>query len=255
MASRSVDMYELRVPLDAVKRLSDENRFSYYLLGHIFNELMSLQKIVSFALPKHEDSRPARFRPENGQAMFMFRLASGKIREASKAIRMNKQLASTLHNLILPRMVDGQNRLVKLNAAIDAASWLIPLRNGMVFHFPSFEDWEPHVKPDDSWVDDYVFLGEQSGNTFYDGADSVAQEWMFSQLGHPNLREAVDLLIGQLVELLTEMNTFLEDVLGTFIAEVMLDGKGMQKHVGKVLCTQFDQVSIPFWTVMKSRKD
>jgi hypothetical protein len=52
MTSRSVDMYELRVPLDAVKRLSDEDRFSYYLLGHIFNELMSLQKIVGFALPK-----------------------------------------------------------------------------------------------------------------------------------------------------------------------------------------------------------
>lgn len=82
MTSRSIDIYEIRIPLDAVKKLSDEDRFSYYLLGHIFNELMSLQKIVGFALPKHDDVRPARVRPEHAQAMFLFRIASGKIWEA-----------------------------------------------------------------------------------------------------------------------------------------------------------------------------
>lgn len=60
MQNRSVGMYALNVPLDFIKKLSDEQRFVYYLLGHIFNELMCLQKLVSFALPKHDDRRPAR---------------------------------------------------------------------------------------------------------------------------------------------------------------------------------------------------
>ena len=255
MATRSVDIYEIRVPLDAVKRLSDEDRFSYYLLGHIFNELMSLQKIVGFSLPKHDDTRPARVRPEHSQAMFLFRLACGKIWEASQSIRQNKQLATTLRNLVLPKMPDGPARLKALNVAINAAPWLSPMRNGMGFHFPSFKDWESHVVPDASWVDDYVYLGERSGNTFYDAADTVAQGWMFSQYGIPNIREAVDPLIGQMIGLLREMNTFLEDALSTFIGEVILEGKGVQRHVGKVLSPQHDQVSIPFWTAMLSRKD
>lgn len=58
MTNRTVEMYEIRIPLDAVKKLSDEDRFSYYLLGYIFNELMSLQKLIAFALPKHDDTRP-----------------------------------------------------------------------------------------------------------------------------------------------------------------------------------------------------
>ena len=79
MKNRSVEMYALIVPLDAIKKLSEEQRFAYYLLGHMFNEVMCLQKLVGFALPKHDDVRPARQRPELGQAMFLFRLACGKI--------------------------------------------------------------------------------------------------------------------------------------------------------------------------------
>jgi hypothetical protein len=252
MTNRAVDIYEIRIPLDAVKKLSVEDRFSYYLLGHIFNELMSLQKIVGFALPKHDDSRPARVRPEHAQAMLFFRIASGKIWEASQTIRSNKQLASTLKNLVLPKMLDGPTRLKTMNAAINAAPWLSPLRNGMGFHFPTFKDWESHVIPDATWEDDYLFIGSQSGNTFYDAADMVAQSWMFSQYGLDNIREAVDPLIRQMIDLLGKMNTFIEDVLGVFISEIILDGKAQKEHVGKVLSPQHDRVFLPFWTSMPS---
>lgn len=182
MNTRSVEMYPLTVPLDTVKRLTDERRFAYYLLGHTFNELICLQKLVAFALPKHDDHRPARLRPELGQAMFLFRLASGKIWEASRAIRDNKELASALRDDVLPRMDKGKEWLKELNAAINSARWLSPLRNGMGFHFPTFERWSTHVVPDESWVDDVVFLGDKSGNTYYDAADTVAQAWMFEQM-------------------------------------------------------------------------
>lgn len=255
MTNRSVDMYEIRIPLNAVKQLSHEDRFSYYLLGHIFNELMSLQKIVGFALPKHNDTRPARVRPEHAQAMFLFRLASGKMWEAIETIRKNKQLSSTLRNLVLPKMPGGSDRLKALNASINAAPWLSPLRNGMGFHFPTFERWESHVVPDASWEDDYVFLGEQSGNTFYDASDAVAQGWMFSQYGHQNVREAVEPLISQMIALLGEMNTFLEEAIGTFIGEVLMDGKLKRRHLGKVIGPQHDKVVVPFWTAMVSASD
>ena len=254
MTNRTVEMYEIRIPLEAVKKLSDEDRFSYYLLGHIFNELMSLQKLIAFALPKHDDTRPARLRPEHAQAMFLFRLASAKIWEAIKAIRENKHLASTLLNLVLPKMSGGRERLKTLNAAVNAAKWLSPMRNGMGFHMPTFEQWRPYLVPDDAWVDDSVFLSDRSGNTFYDAADTIAEAWMFSQYGLPNARDAVEPLIGQMIELLATMNTFLEDALGTLIGEVLLDGADGRRSVGKVSSPDFERVSIPFWTAMKPRK-
>ena len=243
-------MFSLTVPLGAIKRLSDEQRFAYYLLGHIFNELICLQKLVGFSMPKHDDSRPARLRPELGQAMFLFRLASGKIWEASESIRKTKQLAGTLRKDVLPHMPDGSARLKALNKAISGAAWLSPLRNGMGFHFPTFERWSTHIVPDESWVDDIVFFGDKSGNTYYDAADTVAQAWMFEQYKAVDLKSAVDPLIGQMIELLGMMNSFLEDALATLIAKVVLQGSVKPHAAGKVLAPEFNSVAIPFWTAM-----
>lgn len=254
MRSRSVEMYSVSVPLEAIKKLSDEQRFVYYLLGHIFNELMCLQKLVSFALPKHNDRRPARLRPELGQAMFLFRIASGKIWEASKAIRKTKEVAKVLREDVLPQMPDGKKRLKDLNIAIDSAAWLSPLRNGLGFHFPTFEHWNGHLIPDETWADDIVFFGDKSGNTYYDAADTVAQAWMFAQYEAADLRSAVDPLIEQMINLLRVMNSFLEDSLGAFIADVILEGPASQQTEGKVLAPELEGVSVPFWTSMPSRR-
>lgn len=247
-------MYALTVPLNAIMRLTDEQRFAYYLLGHTFNELMCMQKLVAFTMPKHDDHRPARLHPELGQAMFLFRVASAKVWEASKTIRENQKLATALRKDVLPRMTGGKERLKELNAAINGASWLSPLRNGMGFHFPTFDRWKNHLEPDDSWVDDVVFFGEMSGNTYYDAADSVAQAWMFEQYGTDDSRAAVTSMIEQMIDLLRMMNSFLEDVLGVFITKVIMEAPSTPQLVGKVLVPEFERFSIPFWTTMTPRQ-
>ena len=252
MTSRSVEMHEIRVPLEAVKRLSDEDRYSYYVLGHMFNELMCLQKLVGFALSKHDDRRPARLRPEYAQALFLFRMASSKIWEATLSLR-SKEVAATLRKAILPRMANGTDRLKALNAAVNAARWLADMRNGIGFHFPSFAQWKPFTTPDGDWVDDVIFVGNQAGNTFYDASDSIAQHWMFRQYDS-DVRASVDPLINEMIGLLRTVNSFLEDTLGVFVAEVLLAGNGQRKTVGKVIAPLHDRVSIPFWTAFTNDK-
>jgi hypothetical protein len=253
MTARAVEIYKVRIPLEAVSKLSVEDRFSYYLLGHLFNELMSLQKIVGFALPKHDDQRPARVRPELAQAMLLFRMASGKLYESVLAIR-DKTLSATLRSLILPKMNDGVGRLKAVNAAVSNASWLSPLRNGMAFHAPTLDDWKVHIAPDETWVDDVVYMGRQSGNTFYDAADTVAQAWMFTQYD-ADVRKAVDPLITEMIDLLGMVNIFLEDCLTIFVEVVMLDEEPSLEPIGKVLSPQHNKVFIPFWTSMPPKKN
>ncbi len=101
---------------------------------------------------------------------------------------------------------------------------------------------------------DQVFLGKQSGNTFYGAADTVAQSWMFGQYEAPNVRDAVDPLIGQMIELLRVTNLFLEDALTILIGDVLLEGKGVPTLVGRVFGPVHDRVSVPFWTSMRSPK-
>jgi hypothetical protein len=253
--TRSVQMHTLTVPLSAIEKLSDKQRFAYYLLGHISNELICMQKLVGFALPKHNDRRPARLNPELGQAMFLFRLASGKVWEAGETIRKSKELASVLRADVLPHLPQGTQRLKEVNLAINNAKWLSPLRNGMGFHYPTFERWSKLVAPDESWMDDVVYLGTQSGNTYHDAADTIAQAWMFGQYEGGDPRRAVDPLIGEMISLLGLFNTFLEDALGVFVSHVILAGGGAEpKPAGKVLAPDFESVAVPFWTAMPPRR-
>lgn len=250
MSSRPVGIEEIKIPLNRIKSLSDEHRYSYYLLGHMFNELMFMQKLVGFAFPKHDDVRPQRLRPELAQTMFLFRIACSKIWEAKLKIN-SKEVSATLRNVVLPKMDGGQQRLKDLNAKLKDASWLSGMRNEIGFHYPNFEDWKAHITPNDQWTDDYVFLSGLSGNTFYDASDSAAQGLMFGQYGLANPREAVKPLVDEMIELLRVVNSFLEDALGEFIGSFILEGKGKRRAVGKVLSPAHVEVFIPFWTSMR----
>jgi hypothetical protein len=255
MTSRAVQFHELRIPLQAIKGLSEEDRFAYYLLGHMFNELMCLQKLVAFALPKHDDVRPALRRPELAQALTLFRLACSKIWEAKLALQ-TKEVSKTLRIVVLPELENGRARLKALNAELNAAPWLGPLRNGLGFHFPDFKQWKADTTPQAGWVDDVVIFGESSGNTFYEAAETIAETWMFRECAMfgGDMAPDPDRLIRQMIDLLAAMNDFLEDALGVFIAVVIMKNQGQSKPSGKIVAPDFEKVSIPFWTSMDPRK-
>lgn len=248
MKHRSVEMHELNVPLREVRKLSDGDRYTYYLLGHMFNELMCLQKLVAYSLPKHDDRRPARFHPEFAQTLMLFRIATGKVWEASKTLR-SPQVSTLLLTHVLPKMDGGAKRLDQLNEKVDSAKWLRPLRNGMGFHFPSIDKWKEFVEPQGDWVDDSIFLGSATGNTFYASSESVAQHWMFSLIGVEEKKVAADTMINEMIELLRLMNSFIEDALGTLIAEHLLRGE-VPVPVGTVLAPEFAAFQLPFWTYL-----
>ena len=62
-------------------------------------------------------------------------------------------------------------------------------------------------------------------------------------------------MIEEMIRLLRLMNSFLEDALGTFIAEVIMERPSVPHLIGKVLAPKFDRVSIPFWTSMPARRE
>lgn len=250
MANQPVAMRELRIPVTDILRMTEQERFSYYVLGHMFNELNCLQKLIAFAMPKHDDTRPARLGPELAQAMFLFRLGCGKIWEAHGRINNSIEVVKTLRERVFPKMPTGPARQRELNRAIGAAPWLSKLRNGMGFHFPSFDDWAHLIKPDETWVPDSIFFAEMTGNTFYAASESIAQAWMFGLHGAADIRAAAEPMIEQMIELLRLCSSFLEDVIGVLVAEVVLSDVRPPELVGEVNAPEFESVSIPFWTAM-----
>lgn len=252
MANRSITVKELKIPISAVSALNEHQRYTYYLLGHIFNELMCLQKIIMFSVPKHGDIRTARLDPEIGQILLFFRLASGKVLEASQLIN-NGIVSRVLEQIIFPKLSDGSSRLEALNVKLSVAEWLIKIRNKLSFHYPSFGDWKDVTTPNADWIPDLIFMEELSGNVFYSGPENVARYWMFGRINSDDPSKGVTPLIDELIDLLTVMTSFLEDVLSVFIVEVLLNGSEKPRDIGKVSAPDAKSVAIPFWIHMPKR--
>jgi hypothetical protein len=216
----------------------------------MFNELMCLQKLIYFTMPRHSDTREIRRGPEMSQAVFLFRIALSKIGEARNELRDNKVLQATFSNLIFPKWPDGTNRRALLDAALDRATWLSALRNKIGFHFPNFNQLELHVQPTDEWIDDYIYMSDQSGNVFYDAANVVVLHWMFSLYGAGKVADAVDPMINEMIDLIKLMTTYLEDAIAVFIAESILSDRNTRVRGEAVIAPKFADVQLPFWTCM-----
>ena len=262
----SVDVQKLVIPLEDIKSISDRDRYSYYLLGHMFNELMCLQELIFYALPRHGDTRDYRRRPELAQAMFLFRVALSKISEVRKELKENNVLKSTFETQIFPHWVEGRQRLQRVDAALAAANWLSKLRTKVGFHFPTFKQWEPYVKPTETWEPDIIFLSRESGNVFYDASNDVVAHWMFSMYGVDEatdaiapmmvdeVKKAIDPMIAQMIDLVTLMDSYLEDSIGVMIDKSIFRNHDMPVPCGPVVAPQFADVQIPFWTQMSPSK-
>ena len=78
---------------------------------------------------------------------------------------------------------------------------------------------------------------------------------MFEQYGLVDVKTAVEPMIDEMIDLLRLMNSYLEDALGVFISEVIMDRPVARELVGKVLAPEIGQVSIPFWTAMPNKRE
>ncbi len=263
----SVEVHRLLIPLHKLKNISDDDRYSYYLLSHMFNELMCLQKLIHFAMPKHGDRRTVRFHPEMAQAQFLFRIALGKVSEVRDELEKNKKLEATFIRLIQPRWPEEQQCRAILLAALDSAPWLKKLRNRLGFHFPNFVQLLPFITPNDEWKDDEIFVSNLSGNTFYDAANDVVLHLMFSlyssdpqaegsikPVGTERLLESMDSMIRQMIDLITQVNNYLEKAVGALVESVLQHIPAMPPGEA-IIAPHFLDVQIPFWTHMPRRSE
>jgi hypothetical protein len=248
-----VQVTRLDVPLACILALSPAERYAYYMLGHLFNELMFMQKLLHYALPKHEDDRLVRRLPEFGQLFMIARIVVGKLWEAKLTLE-KRELADVLDKSFTPLMPHAQDRFTPWKRRLASAKWPQRLRDRHSFHYPTFEQWKNLISPDASWEDDRIYMASQSGNVFYAGSDAIASHWMFGQKEPSDPKKAVDPMVTELISLLGEFTSAVEDTLGAFVAE-RLAGQQVAPSIdeGIVETELFEHVSIPFWTNMPSR--
>lgn len=252
MTNRSVTINQLVIPVERVAALTPHQRYVYYLLGHVFNEMMTMQKLVGFAIPKHDDIRPVRRNAEIAQLFFLFRIAGSKIYEFKKTIN-RPEIFEALDELVYSSSPDSLLLLKEFNKAVAKAQWLGRMRNGMGFHYPTFQHWDSYTTPNEKWIDDIVYWGNENGNTFYDASATVAMHWMFDDYPGMEVPYSVRPLADELIGLIRMINNLTQDLVGTIVENLIPDGQATE--AGKILGPEHDKVTLPCWTYMKHIKD
>lgn len=247
MSSVSVSVEQLKVPIEAVRRLLPEQRYVYYLLALIHNEAMALRKLISFSLPVSTDMRPFKRGPEMAQTLFLFRIACCKIWEAKEKLNC-REVHSVLVRDVYPAWSEGIAKRKHLNKLLNETKWLHALRNQLGFHYPEFEQWLPFTTPTDTWVDDIVYVADEPGNQFFEGPEGIVRHQMFSAVPGASPPEQAVRWAEQAGDLLVAISEFTEQAVGHFTAAHMVAADARLTPVGKVRAPSFDEVVIPFWT-------
>jgi hypothetical protein len=247
LTHKSLQVSELRVPLEALKKLTDLQRYFWYLFGQIYNETLCTRKLISFATPtKNADRRVFRREAEFSQVFFLFRMACSKVHEARVALH-SAAISQVLREDVFPNWREGEVEFKELNRTLKEAKWLRDFRDSVGFHYPTLDQLLPVITPNEQWSDDLIFLGDGGGNMFFAGADAISRAQMFEKVNAEIGTAQIEKLVEEMVALVVTLNDFVGHCLGQFMFPRLVP-EYEPELLGKVLAPHLFDIMIPFWT-------
>lgn len=158
---------------DALRALDPQRRYVFALVGHIFNELMLLQKWIHISRRAPGSPGPQEDAAV-GVTLFLVRLLSSKVYEALHEDGLRKASVDEVLRVDYFAKVDGLNeRWDAVLAQHDKLEWLGWIRNKGGFHYMNANQWAPGLE--DSMCDDaYIWTGKRYGDTYFHWAEMTA---------------------------------------------------------------------------------
>jgi hypothetical protein len=167
------EVRRLELSADALKALDPQRRYVFALVGHIFNELMLLQKWVHISRRAPGNPGPQEDAAV-GVTMFLVRLLSAKVYEALHDDALGKKSVSDVLRADYFGKVEGLNeRWDAVLSQHEKMEWLAWIRNKGGFHYMNANQWAPGLE--DSMCDGaYSYVGKRYGDTYFHWAEMTA---------------------------------------------------------------------------------
>lgn len=243
----------VEIPIEKIAALNDEERWAYYLLGFIANEMNSILKLLVLSLNSNGSEQRFRHMPELINSSILFRMAAGKSFEAMLQLR-TREFRTVFSHVISKHLPNANNRWKEVNQAFNSATWLGRMRNGVIFHYPTLAEWKEITTPDDSWEPDEFYFSDGAADVYFDASEIVGQNWVLMVVGGgspPKTKMEAQVryekLIKDTVDLVGLLKAFAMDSLAVFIADHLFGGTPSVKTMGTVRGTNIEAASIPTW--------
>ena len=214
------EVLKLELKADALRALSPQSRYVFALTGHIFNELLLLQKWIHVSRRSPGDPGPQEDAAV-GITMFLLRVLASKVYEALHKDALTKQSVDDVLRAEFFGKVDGLtdtwDATLKRYESMD---WMGKVRNKGAFHYMNESQWGPHLDGD-FCEDAYAYVGKRYSDTYFHWAE------MGASLPSMRYMNEKDPFAG-LSQMLDELGSVLGDVVDCL-------AKGLQafvKHSG-----------------------
>jgi hypothetical protein len=167
------EVRRLSLSANGLRALDPQRRYVFALVGHVFNELMLLQKWIHISRRAPEQPGPQEDAAV-GVTFFLLRLLSAKVYEALHEGALRKASVSEVLRADYFDKVDGLNeRWNEVLARHDTIEWLGWIRNKCGFHYMNADQWAPGLE--DSMCDDaHIWIGKRYGDTYFHWAEMTA---------------------------------------------------------------------------------
>jgi hypothetical protein len=130
----------LQIPFDKEKlrTLSKDERAALFLFGYVTNQLMMMEKLITFATNKETGDEPEQ-QATGVQTQMLLRLMIGLVNEAFRAVETRFSSSPIAKEYIGLLDAGGKNALKDLNKQF-GTSILRQLRTNFAFHHPQTDD-------------------------------------------------------------------------------------------------------------------
>ena len=220
MPNTNIELRKLSLSADKLKGLTAQERYVFALAGHVFNELMMLQKMVIISTPApeaHAFTNDAAV----GSALFVLRILIGKTEEAMRMLS-KQSVAEVLRQQIFARVAGLEEKWSAVLSKYQSMPWLGTIRNQRAFHYMNAAQWSPHLN-DDICHEAYVIVGKTYGTTLFHWQEMSAGLPMMKLVDEEAPFHGLALMIEELGKLLGELGECIAVGLQTYMLEALTD--------------------------------
>jgi hypothetical protein len=215
-----VEVRRLNLSTKKLVGLGPQERYVFALAGHIFNDLMLLQKLVHTSRQPPDSPSPV-LDASVGLSMFMLRLLAAKTHEAV-GVLSKESIRDVLMRDYFASDAVLTDEWEKVIAAYKDLPWLPKVRNKLAFHYMSAAQWTPHLD-DALCTDGYVWVGKRFGDTLYQWAEMAAALPAMREVNADEPFKGLGQMLDELGGLLKLLTNCLAKGLQTFMIERLMD--------------------------------
>ncbi|MET3493030.1 hypothetical protein [Variovorax boronicumulans] len=239
-----VEIFRKNLNAAKLRGLDAQSRFVFASAGHVFNELLLLQKLVHVSRLPPNIEGPA-MDSSVGVAMFMLRTLVGKTYEAILLLR-KQTIATPLRDQYFASVAGLSERWDEVLDAADNQPWMSVVRNQGAFHYPNANQMAPFLT--DAFCEDaYVLIGQRYGDTYFHWAEMAASLPALSAVNPTDPMAGLARMIDDIGELLGRLTDCLALGLTAYIGQYLAnDHEGLVNPV-QVEAPDFETFHLPYF--------